>query len=55
MFKITKKSSGTTGPDPSIDPSDPTPSTSDALFPIIFDNCSVEDWETATETEHPIN
>lgn len=55
VFKITKKSSGTTELDPSIDPSDPTPSTSDALFPIIFDNCSVEDWAAATETEHPIN
>lgn len=55
VFKITKKSSGTTEDDPSIDPSDPTPSTSDALFPIIFDNCSVEDWAAATETEHPIN
>lgn len=55
VFKITKKSSGTTAVVPSIDPSDPTPSTSDALFPIIFDNCSVEDWAAATETEHPIN
>ena len=55
VFKITKNTSGKTEADPSIDPNDPQPRTEDALFPIIFDNCTVEDWEAATESDHDIN
>ena len=53
VFKITKNATGTTKPG-TIDPSDPT-IPGNALFPIVFDNCTVEDWETATESVHPIN
>lgn len=55
VFKITKKATGDTKPDTSIDPNDPNPKTEGALFPIIFDNCTVEDWEAATESDHNIN
>ena len=53
VFKITKNATGTTKPG-TIEPSDPT-IPGNALFPIVFDNCTVEDWETATESVHPIN
>lgn len=56
VFKITKNTSGKTETDPSIDPNDPKPRTEDALFPIIFDECSVEDWvKPETEYDHNIN
>lgn len=55
VFKITKKATGDTKPGTSIDPNDPNPKTEGALFPIIFDNCTVEDWEAATESDHNIN
>lgn len=55
VFKITKNTSGKTETDPSIDPNNPQPRTEDALYPIIFDNCTVEDWEAATESDHDIN
>ena len=55
VFKITKKATGDTKPDTSIDPNEPNPKTEGALFPIIFDNCTVEDWEAATESDHNIN
>lgn len=44
IFKITKDSNGTTGDPGTIDPNDPTIDPEAALYPIIFDNCTVEDW-----------
>ena len=54
IFRITKGSSGSTDNPDNIDPSDPTPGTVDALKPIIFDGCTVEDWQS-TSSEHDIN
>lgn len=56
IFKITKNSNGTTSgdkdpgtdpsnPDTNIDPTDPEVPETQALYPIIFDNCTVVDWE----------
>lgn len=47
IFKITKNSNGSTDPDddPNIDPTDPEVPTTPALYPIVFDNCTVVDWE----------
>ena len=55
-FKITKNSNGSTDPDKDIDPKDPTPDTDKALYPIVFDGCSVDDWDAATtyESDHVI-
>ena len=53
IFRITKSSTGSTG-SPVIDPSDPSVG-EQALYPIIFDDCTVEGWQNATETETPIN
>ena len=54
VFKITKKATGTTESGSTITPSDPT-IPGDALYPIVFDNCMVEDWEDVTPTDHDIN
>lgn len=54
VFKITKNTTGTTGNPGHIVPGDPNPGTQ-ALYPIIFDGLTIEDWGTAVETEHPIN
>ena len=54
IFKITKKTSGTTGDPGTIDPSDPQPG-NDALYPIIFDGITISDWTTATDSDHNIN
>ena len=54
IFKITKNSTGTTESNPTIDPSDPNPSTDKALYPIIFDECTIENW-TEVDSEHNIN
>ena len=54
IFKITKNSTGTTESNPTIDPSDPNPSTDKALYPIIFDECTIENW-TEVDYEHNIN
>lgn len=54
IFKITKNTSGTTVSDPDIKPYDPTVP-GNALFPIVFDNCVVENWTNAADSEHPIN
>ena len=59
IFKITKDASGTTESGSTITPSDPTVP-GKALYPIVFDNCTVEDWTDATtpgETgnDHNIN
>lgn len=50
IFKITKDSNGTTeDPDqpggPTVDPTDPEVPETQALYPIIFDNCTVVDWD----------
>lgn len=44
FFKITKNSTGSTDGSATQDYDDPTPGTQEALYPIIFDNCTVEDW-----------
>lgn len=45
-FKITKNSTGVTNPEETIDPTDPTPSTKKALYPIVFDEASIEEYST---------
>ncbi len=44
IFKITKGSNGSTESDPTIDPNDPDVPTETGLYPIVFDNCTVEDY-----------
>ena len=53
VFKITKNATGSTGTDnpPTVDPNPGT----GALFPIVFDGITVEDWEPAADSEHDIN
>ncbi len=43
-FKITKNSTGTTNPTTTIDPTDPTPSTTKSLYPIVFDAATIDDY-----------
>lgn len=50
IFKITKDSNGTTEDPtqpggPTVDPTDPEVPETQALYPIIFDNCTVVDWD----------
>lgn len=50
IFKITKNSNGSTDDPtqpggPTIDPTDPEVPVTPALYPIVFDNCTVVDWE----------
>ena len=52
IFRITKNSNGTTGDPGTINPSDPDVDPDQSLYPIIFDNCTVEDW---TEEESDYN
>lgn len=54
IFKITKNSNGTTDTPATIDPLDPDVSGELALLPIIFDNCTVEDWELIDGGEYNI-
>lgn len=53
VFKITKDATGTTDNPGTItvDPSVP----GKALYPIVFDGITVEDWTKATDIEYPIN
>lgn len=44
-FKITTDSSGTTSPAETIDPTNPAPGTSKALYPIVFDQVTIVDYE----------
>lgn len=44
IFKITKNSNGTTGSG-TPDPTNPEVPTETALYPIVFDNCTVEEWK----------
>ncbi|MBQ0045923.1 MAG: fimbrillin family protein [Prevotellaceae bacterium] len=53
IFKITKNSNGSTG-SVSPDPTDPDVPTVQALYPIVFDNCTIEDWEEI-DSEHNIS
>lgn len=53
IFKITKNSNGSTDTNPDIDPTDPDVPTDQALYPIVFDNCTVQDW-TENESEWEI-
>ncbi len=51
-FKITRGSTGTTDPAGTIDPTDPTPSTTKSLYPIVFDAATIEDYtENVSEYE----
>lgn len=45
IFRITKNSNGSTGTT-TPKPTDPEVPTVNALYPIVFDNCVVEDWAT---------
>ena len=46
-FKFTRGTTGTTDPGTEdIDPTDPTPSTTKALYPIVFDKATIEDYTT---------
>lgn len=45
IFRITKNSNGTTDTPTTIDPTDPDVTTEDALYPIVFDNCTVADYD----------
>ena len=54
IFKITKNSNGSTDPSKPNNPADPTPDTDKALYPIVFDGCTVIDWDNVTPTEHEI-
>ena len=55
VFRITKNATGTTDNPRVINPGDPNPGTQ-ALYPIIFDGITVEDWVTPpTESDHDIN
>lgn len=45
IFKITNGTNGSTEKDPTIDPTDPEVPTTPALYPIVFDNCTVADWD----------
>ena len=54
IFKITKNSNGSTDPSKPIDPADPTPDTDKALYPIVFDGCTVIDW-AETSSDHDIS
>ena len=57
IFKITKNSNGSTGnvtvPDPDA-PEGVAPGEEAALYPIVFDGCTVADYETGATTEHEI-
>lgn len=44
IFKITEGSNGTTGNPGTINPNDPKVDPEESLYPIVFDNCTVEDW-----------
>lgn len=56
IFKITRETNGSTDPDdePGIDPSDPDVNPDAALYPIVFDSCTVEEWTQAEESEHEL-
>ena len=52
VFKITKKATGTTGPTtPTVDPNPGE----QALYPIVFDGITVEDWTPNIDIDKDIN
>lgn len=53
-FKITRDATGTTNPEAPINPVDPTPSTTKSLYPIVFDECTIEDY-TDVKTDYVIS
>ena len=57
IFKITKNSNGSTGtgevPNPDA-PEGVTPGEEAALYPIVFDGCTVDEYETVPATDHVI-
>ncbi len=53
-FNITRDSKGSTNPGTTIDPQNPTPQTDKALFPIVFDGCTIEDF-TEVPSSYDIN
>lgn len=55
VFRITKNSNGTTDPTTTIDPTDPSVSTVNALFPIVFDGCTVENWDVVSDSTYAVN
>ena len=50
IFKITTSSNGSTDENPTIIPDDPEVPTTQSLYPIVFDNCTITDWDE-NETE----
>lgn len=52
IFKITKNSNGSTDTEPDVNPNDPDVPTVQTLYPIVFDNCTIQDW---TENESDWN
>ena len=57
IFKITKNSNGSTGTGEVPNPDETggvTPGEEAALYPIVFDGCTVEDYENASDSEHVI-
>lgn len=52
-FRITRGTNGTTDVPGEIDPADPNVPDVPALFPIIFDNCTIEDY-TPVESDYNI-
>lgn len=56
-FKITKNATGSTnpgGPSGGYNPRDPKPGTENALYPIVFDGATIEDYTEVT-SDHNIN
>lgn len=51
VFKITKNSNGTTEDNPTIDPTDPSVPSMAALLPIVFDNCTIEEWTEEEDSD----
>ncbi len=45
IFKITTNSNGSSETTPTIKPTDPEVPTVQSLYPIVFDNCTVQDWD----------
>lgn len=50
IFKITTSSNGSTEEEPTFNPNDPEVPTTQSLYPIVFDNCTIADWDES-ETE----
>ena len=53
-FRFTKNSTGTTNPGDAINPTSPTPDATAGLFPIVFDNCSIDPYQEHN-SDHGVN